>query len=85
MPQTKVMTMESRKMTKRWNGMKRTPTTRSFLGEGDLTPSWSIGPTTRSFLFWNLSVHRIKNEITENGENLEQELSMIFSSEASVE
>jgi len=37
---------------------------------------------TRSFLFWNSSVHRIKDKITENGENLEQSLNMIFSSEA---
>lgn len=54
------------------------------LGEGDLTPSLSIGPT-RSFLFWNSSVHRIKDEITENVENVEAWLNMIFSSEASKE
>jgi hypothetical protein len=33
----KVTTMEIRKTTKRWRRMKQTPTTRSFLGEGDLT------------------------------------------------
>jgi hypothetical protein len=55
MLQKKVTTMESSKMTKRWSGMKRTSTTMSFLGEGDLTPSWSIGPA-RSFLCWNSSV-----------------------------
>jgi hypothetical protein len=63
--------MESRRMTKRWNGIKQTHSTRSFLGEGDLTPSWSIGPT-RSFLCWNSSVRRINDEITESGGNLEQ-------------
>ena len=51
--------------------MKQTPTTRSFLGEGDLTLSWSIGPT-RFFLCWNSSVLRINDEITESRGNLEQ-------------
>jgi len=39
--------------------MKQIPTMRSSLGEEYLTQSWLIGPT-RSFLFWNSSVHQIK-------------------------
>ena len=46
--------------------MEQIPTMRSSLGEEDLTQSWLIGPT-RSFLFWNSSVHQIKDGITENG------------------
>jgi hypoxanthine phosphoribosyltransferase len=39
--------------------------------DSGLTLSWLIG-LTKSFLFWNSSVHRIKNETTGSGENLEQ-------------
>jgi hypothetical protein len=78
----KVTTMESKRMTKRWRGMKQTPATRS-LGKGDLTLSWSIGPT-RSFLCWNSSVRRINDEITENGGNLEQWPNTTSSSEEKV-
>ena len=42
-----------------------------ILGEGDLTPSWLIGPI-RSILCWDSSVHRIKDETTGSGENLER-------------
>jgi hypothetical protein len=59
--------------------MAQIPTMRSSLGEEDLTQSWLIGPT-RSFLFWNSSVHQIKDGITENGGDLEQEPNMTFSS-----
>ena len=84
MPQTKVTTMESRKSTKRWSWMKETPTTRLFLGEGDLTLSWSIGPT-RSFCIGIQVLHRIKVETTESGENLEQWPNTNFSLQASKE
>jgi hypothetical protein len=70
MPLMKVTTIKGTRMTNRWSGMKRTPTTRSFLGDGDLTLSWSIGPT-RSFLCCNSSAPRINDEITESGGNLE--------------
>jgi len=42
MPHTKVTMMQSRRMTKSLSGMKRSPTTRSFWAEGDLTLSWLI-------------------------------------------
>ena len=51
-------------------------------GRRRLTQSWLIGPT-RSCSYWNLSVHRIKDEITENGGNLEQGPNMTSSAEAS--
>jgi hypothetical protein len=65
-----------------------TPTTRSFLGEEDLDSvvvDWTYREIGLTSLFWNSSVHRIKDEITENGENLEQWPNMIFVSEASKE
>ena len=64
--------------------MKQTPKMRSSLGKEDLTRLWLIGPT-RSFLFWNSSVHQIKDGITESGRNLEQGPNMIFSSRVSRE
>jgi len=78
----KITKMESRKTTKKQIGMKQTPTTRSSLGEEDPTQLWLIGPT-RSCSYWNSSVRRIKDEITENEGNLERGPSMISSSEAS--
>ena len=81
MPHTKVTMMQSRRMTKSLSGMKRSPTTRSFWAEGDLTLSWLIGPT-KSFLCWDSSVHRIKDETTGSGETLEQWLNTTSSSEA---
>jgi hypothetical protein len=48
MPQTKVRTMESRKNDQEVERDEKDPY-RGHFGEGDLTPSWSIGPT-RSFL-----------------------------------
>ncbi len=57
-------------MTKRQNGMAQIPTMRSSLGEEDVTHSWLIGPT-RSFLFWDSSVHQIQDGITMNRGNLE--------------
>jgi hypothetical protein len=55
-----------------------------ILGEGDLIPSWLIGPI-RSILCWDSSVHRIKDETTGSGENLEQWPNSTSSSEASKE
>ena len=74
--------------------MKQTPTTKSLSDEEDLTQSWLIGPT-RSCSYWNSSVKResvlfigtqfstsdLKDEITENGGNLEQGPNMTSSSE----
>ena len=79
---TKITEMESRKMTKEQIEMQQTPTTKSSSGEEDLTQLWLIGPT-RSCSYWNSSVRRIKDEITENEGNLEQGPSMTSSSEAS--
>jgi hypothetical protein len=62
----RITKMESRKTTKKQIGMKQTPTTKPSSGEGDLTQLWLIGPT-RSCSYWNSSVRRIKDEITENG------------------
>jgi hypothetical protein len=53
-----------------------------IFGEEDLTQLWLIGPT-RSCSYWNSSLRRIKDEITEDEGNLERGPSMASSSEAS--
>jgi hypothetical protein len=79
---TKITKMESRKTTKQQIGMQQTPTTKSPSGEEDLNRLWLIGPR-RSCSYWNSSVRRINDEITENEGNLERGPSMTSSSEAS--